>query len=110
MELTCIFDCTACQQGRSTIDERHSWREGHCALYFNPQQASKNPQAINTTAQVMSDISKPPSSGFWSEAMRGNAQPVETVVGGPDEDAEPRQGPDLSSLVYVCSHTRSAHI
>ena len=101
MDLTCVFACTACQQGRRTTHPNHTWRKGHCALFFDPLQASKNPQAVNTTARVMSDVSVPPSSGFWSEALRLNAQPVETVVGGPDEDAEPREGPDLSSLRFV---------
>ena len=79
MDLTCVFACTACQQGRRTTHPNHTWRKGHCALFFDPLQASKNPQAVNTTARVMSDVSVPPSSGFWSEALRLNAQPVETV-------------------------------
>jgi hypothetical protein len=99
-ELGCRFECWACRKALATTDPNHSREEGHCALYFNPQQASKNPQAINTTAKVMSDITPPPSSGFWSRADRENPPPVETVVGGPDEDAE-REEPDLSCFAMA---------
>ena len=100
-ELGCAYDCWACRAGKATSDPRHSLKQGHCALYFDPDQARTHPQAINPAAKVMSDITPPPSSGFWSRAERENPQPVETVVGGPDEDAEPRQDPDLACFAVA---------